>query len=105
VFDVTFAGDAERLATLLAADPARAHARHPRDGGSPLHVLASRNVGGCEPLIDLLLAHGADREARNNDGQTALQLAIREGADEVAAALLRHGADPAGQGAAPLVRP
>jgi ankyrin repeat protein len=92
IFDVAYAGAADRLATLLAANPSRANARHPLDGRSPLHVLAGRDVPGCEPLVDLLLAHGAQLEARNNNGQTPLDLAIEAEADDVVDLLVRRGA-------------
>ncbi len=87
VFDVTFAGAADRLAALLAADPSRARTRHPVDGRSPLHVVAGRDVPEWEPLLALLLQHGADPDARDNDGQTPLEMARKAGADDVADAL------------------
>jgi len=95
VFDVAYAGAADRLAVLLAADPSRAHARHPTHGGSPLHVLAGQDVPGCEPLIDLLLQHGADLRARNDQGKTALDVAEEALADRVVDVLLARGASRA----------
>jgi ankyrin repeat protein len=74
IFAVTYAADANRLADLLATDPTRAQARRP-DGGTPLHVVAALEVPGCEPLVELLLGHGADLEARDANGRTPLDLA------------------------------
>jgi ankyrin repeat protein len=91
VFNVVYAGAASRLRTLLAEDPSRATARRP-DGRSPLHVLAEGEVPELEPLLELLLQHGADPEARNDKGQTPLEVATAAGADEVVEALIRHGA-------------
>ncbi len=52
--------DASLLASMLAADPARAHERG-GDGQTPLHFARSRAV------IDLLLSAGADIDARDVD--------------------------------------
>src|SRR5207237_276388 len=91
VFDLACAGAADRLATLLAADRSLAIARRP-GGRSPLHVLAEGEVPGSEPLIDLLLEHGADLEARDHKGQTPLDVATAEHADRVVDVLIRRGA-------------
>jgi ankyrin repeat protein len=45
------------------------------------------------PMIELLLAHGADVNGRNKDGWTPLHYAAREGMTEVADLLLKKGAD------------
>jgi ankyrin repeat protein len=92
VFAVTYAADAHRLLELLEADPSRANARRPEDGRSPLHVLAGLDIPGCEPLVDLLVQHGADLQARNAKGQTPLDLAIEARADDTVASLVRLGA-------------
>jgi ankyrin repeat protein len=85
VFEAAGAGDAERVRTLLAADPSLRDARAP-DGWTPLH-LASHF--GHVRVIDLLLAHGADVNAvsRNADANAPLHAAAAGGAD---AALMRR---------------
>jgi ankyrin repeat protein len=92
VFAVAYAADADRLAALLEADPSRADARRSEDGRSPLHVLAGLDIPGCEPLVDLLVQHGADLQARNDKGQTPLDLAIEARADDTIELLVRLGA-------------
>jgi ankyrin repeat protein len=93
VFDLVFAGAAERLATVLAQDPTAATARRP-DGRSPLHVLAEGDVPRHDLLIELLVRHGADVNARTDRGQTPIDTAAEASADDVAAALVAHGATP-----------
>jgi ankyrin repeat protein len=93
VFGIVYAGALDRLAKLLAEDPACANAKHPSDGRRPLHVLAEGEVPDCVPLIDLLLAHGADLRARNDKGQTPLEVATEAEADELVDLLLHRGAD------------
>lgn len=75
------------MATLIARG---AQVRRP--GWTPLHYAAS----GQEPrAIDLLLAHGAEVDARSPNGSTPLMLAAGYGAIDGAVLLLRRGADPA----------
>jgi ankyrin repeat protein len=57
-----------------------------------LHVLAGLDIPGCEPLVDLLVQHGADLQARNDKGQTPLDLAIEARADDTIELLVRLGA-------------
>ena len=80
----------ELLRRILAADPARVHERG-GDGQTPLHFAESRAV------VDLLLEHGADLEARDLDHRgTPAQwmLAHRRGAGryELARYLVERGA-------------
>ena len=76
---------------MLADDSTRATVRRP-DGRSPLHVAAEDDVPRYERSIDLLVRHGADVNARNDRGQTPLDVAIEALADDVAAALVARGA-------------
>jgi ankyrin repeat protein len=70
------------VAKLLAGDPRLANAvdRHT----SPLHEAAR---GGHARVIELLLAHNADRELRNEAGQTAAEVAMAGGHTTVVAML------------------
>lgn len=61
-----------------------------KSGETPLHA-AARHWDAA--MIDLLLAHGADRHARRRDGRTALTLALLHGRTSAADALRAAGAD------------
>jgi len=51
-------------------------------------------IAGNRAAIERLFAEGADLDARDRHGQTALMLAALHGRGEVARALLERGADP-----------
>lgn len=57
---------------------------------TPLHWAVYR--GRSLPIIELLLKHGAEVNARRSDGKTAYVLAVRFGEASTADLLLRHGA-------------
>ena len=61
---------------------------------TPLH-LASRR--GHEDVVHLLLEHGADSTAQDEEGWTSLHLASVNGHEKVARLLLEHGADVTAQ--------
>ncbi|MFO0960372.1 MAG: ankyrin repeat domain-containing protein [Isosphaeraceae bacterium] len=83
------AGASQAVADRLARRPALANAKGP-DGRAPIHVAAQRN----DPrLAALLVAYGADPEARYGDsGHTAVSWAVTCQAFECARALVRLGA-------------
>lgn len=86
-----FFGRSDTVALLLAngADPNRASQNAMRV--SPLHsAVAGRHVA----IARALLAAGADPNARQQKGYTALQSAAAHGQAELIALLLDHGADP-----------
>jgi ankyrin repeat protein len=58
-------------------------------GVTPLHLAA---YTGSVELVELLLAKGADPNARADKGATPLVAASRQGHKKVEAVLLRHGA-------------
>lgn len=62
-----------------------------RDIASPLEIAVSR---GDRRAAELLIASGADLEARNLHGATVLHAAVLFGQESVVALLLEHGADP-----------
>lgn len=68
----------------------RKNADFPSGGFAALHW-AARN--GDEPMISLLLEHGADINARNGDTSTPMMLAIVNDRFDIAASLLQRGAD------------
>jgi ankyrin repeat protein len=85
VCDLARHGRVERLAGILAREPARAGARTIR-GHAPLHFLRD-DTSQLDAVIYLLLAYGADLAARNEAGLTPLELARQEEQEKVAAAL------------------
>ncbi len=62
-----------------------------RGGWSPILYVAS---GGDAATLQVLLKAGADVQARNPAGSTALHMAARFGRDEVVFALVSAGLDP-----------
>lgn len=58
-------------------------------GWTPLHAAAFH---GHAPLVDFLLAHGADFRLKADNGQTALAMAVARKHPEAAALLRIHGA-------------
>jgi ankyrin repeat protein len=60
-----------------------------RAGETPLHVAARRRR---PPAVEVLLARGADAEARDGGGKTAYVHALRRGFDDVVAVMAGRGA-------------
>jgi ankyrin repeat protein len=88
VFTASALNDVEALSVLLEADPT-VHARRDADGAPPLHWAASR---GCLQAAALLREHGADVNAVDRKGATALGKAALTGHEDVCRALLAAGA-------------
>ena len=65
-----------------------------RNNNTPLIEAARSWDEGCAELVGLLLAAGADPNARVANGRTALLFAVREKKAEVVRKLLDKGADP-----------
>lgn len=82
-------GIADELVDAMAGNGANPNAPQ-GDGLAPLHAAAA--LGRAE-IVRLLVFNGADVEARTAQGETALDLAVRHGKNEVAG-LLRSGKLP-----------
>jgi ankyrin repeat protein len=80
----------DRLRMLLARDPCLANASG-EDGGTPLHRLHGALTHGTE-MIDLLVQHHADVNARDRRGVTVLAKVIASGAADPAERLRSLGA-------------
>ena len=80
--------DGRKIAELLATHPVLATRK--RFGSYPLHWAAMRGVPG---VCQLLVAKGANVNARDKNGRTALHDAVRAEQVEVAEALIALGAD------------
>ncbi len=92
IFKAAKSGDVVAVKALLAADPALVHVRD-ADASTPLHYAVWK---GHRELVELLLAAGADVNARNqNDhwGTTPLHAAAHANERAIAALLVAHGAD------------
>ncbi|MBN9470885.1 MAG: hypothetical protein J0J10_19125 [Bosea sp.] len=79
------AGEGERLEALFAEAPGLANAPT-RSGDPPLFCLPDDDAGAAD-LVELLLAAGADRQARNAAGLTPAEAARRRGLLDTAALL------------------
>jgi hypothetical protein len=88
-FDAVRAGDAEKSKALLQADPKLAEART-EDGSTALHLAA---LEGEAAVARVLLAGGAQVNARGLREETPLHMAMYDGHREVAEVLLASGAD------------
>lgn len=84
--DAVQVGDRDIIEAMLAADPSLATSTD-KYLFQPVHLL---DVGCEEEILDLLLAHGADINARNDEGVTLLHL-VTEG--DFVPLLLERGAD------------
>src|SRR2546422_7678687 len=92
VFEAATFGDLDRLAVLLAADPSLAD-RRSGDGFTALHLAA---FFGQDDAVRLLLARGADPDARGTGWMTGTPLNSAASARHAVAVelLLEAGADP-----------
>lgn len=82
----------DRLRTLLAHDPGLANASD-EDGRAPLHRLHGALTHGTE-IIDLLVQHHADVNARDRRGVSVLANVMASGAADLADRLRSLGAKP-----------
>lgn len=103
------AGDSESLKSILKRNPSAVKSRD-RDQRTPLHYCADRPIipsednshidqdqrnweAQCKSMADILLAYGADVNARDAFSMSPLHYAARSGNIEVAKVLLNHKAD------------
>ena len=86
-------GNGELVQAFLDAEPEAVNAvdRSPFGGG--YNALMYAAYAGHLELCQLLLRHGADVSAENDEGCSALFLAAQQGRADVVAQLLEHGAD------------
>ncbi|MCP5525183.1 MAG: acyltransferase family protein, partial [Verrucomicrobiales bacterium] len=90
LFDAVTADTTDALRDLLAAGH-DVNALHPQWGIPPLMLAALLDRGEA---AELMIAAGADVDARGQDGGTALHAAAFLGCAEAAQVLLENGADP-----------
>jgi ankyrin repeat protein len=90
VFDSVMVGSIERARMLLQEDPSRAHAVGA--DGYPLIFYVNREHKRLDEILDLLVLHGCDVNARDFKGKTMLDYAIAGVNESLVRALQRHGA-------------
>jgi RNA polymerase sigma factor (sigma-70 family) len=101
MFEAVALNDRPRVETLLAEDPAAVNARITGDARgdnpvahTPLHIAARRDVSA---MIELLLDRGADLDARDALGRTAVEEALCWGSAGAFRALVARGAAPSAE--------
>jgi ankyrin repeat protein len=90
IFDALRCDGVERVAEWLSADPTLADARD--EHGTPLVFYLHPQLERLDEMLALLVAHGADLDARNRKGKTALEVAVAGGLNDFADVLRRYGA-------------
>ena len=106
IFAASGLGMHQRVAAMLEADPdtinSTAHHPTPRDDCTPLHwAVHGEHVEAAE----VLLAKGADPDAKDHVAMTPLHLAVQSGQNDLTELLIRNGAEIGArdfQGCSPL---
>jgi ankyrin repeat protein len=81
--------DSKEIVLLLLNRGAKVNIKYSISQTSPLHLAAQK-----KSITKLLIQHGAEIDAQNKDGETALSLASTNSAIVVMKLLLKHGANP-----------
>lgn len=89
ICDAVKYGGLDRVRALLRENPECVHFRD-KDGRTPLHYPYWDTQNGKE-VIELLIAHGADPSAKDNEGRTPADQMLQVGRRDLADVLLRHG--------------
>jgi ankyrin repeat protein len=85
----------EDLARVLLQLGASSSGARAADGRGVLHIVADSELGASVPeVVEMLVASGADPEALDRAGDSALVVAARRGSRPAVSALLEAGADP-----------
>jgi ankyrin repeat protein len=90
IHDAVRNGDLKKVKALLKKDPDLVSSKEAARGFTPLHIAAAN---GYRDIAEFLLAHGADVNAKNNDGWTPLYIAANYGQGDIAGLLLAGNAD------------
>jgi len=90
IFDAVRCDGVERVGMLLRENPSLATARD--EDGTPLVFTLHPAMTRLEEMMRLLVAHGADLNARDAAGKTLVSRALARGFTEFANALRAHGA-------------
>jgi ankyrin repeat protein len=85
IASLCWSGSMDRLRELLREDPSLAN-KPGRWGEPPLFCLPDEDEMAVE-IVEILLTHGADRMARNKEGLTPQEAALKRGFEDTAAIL------------------
>ena len=66
--------DLATIESMILSDPACVHSVHPQNGYTPLHAAVRRAHIG---MVKMIVEHGADIDARANEGETPLLVACQ----------------------------
>jgi ankyrin repeat protein len=91
ICDAVRFGGLDRVRTLLRENPECVNVRDDA-GRTPLHYPNWDTRHGAE-IIELLIAHGADTSAGDNDGLTPVDQMLQNGRQDLVEVLRRHGGD------------
>jgi ankyrin repeat protein len=86
-------GGLDRVHALVRENPECVNARDD-EGRTPLHCPYWDTQHG-EQIIELLIAHGADTSAKDNEGRTPADQMLQNARQDLAKVLRRHGGDSA----------
>jgi ankyrin repeat protein len=89
IFDAVEFGGLDRVRTLLREDPDCVNVRDD-DRRTPLHC-ANKDTQHGEEIIELLIEHGADINAKNNEGRTPVDQMLQNSREDLAEVLRRLG--------------
>jgi ankyrin repeat protein len=89
IFDAVQFGGLDRVRTLLREDPDCVNVRD-HDRRTPLHCANKDTQHGAE-IIELLIEHGADINAKNNEGRTPVDQMLQNSREDLAEVLRRLG--------------
>jgi ankyrin repeat protein len=91
IWDAVKYGGLDRVRTLLHEIPESVNARD-EEGRTPLHC-PDWGARHGEEMIELLIAHGADMNARDNAGRNPIDQLLQNGRRDLAEVLRRHAGD------------
>lgn len=86
-------GGLDRVRTLLRENPECVNVRAD-DGRTPLHY-PNKDTPHGEEIIELLIEHGADINAKNNEGRTPVDQMLKNRREDLAEVLRRFGGESA----------
>ena len=93
ICDAVALGGIDRVRTLLRENPDCVDVRDD-ERRTPLHY-PNKDTQHGEEIIELLIEHGADINARDNEGRTPADQMLQNSREDLAEVLRRHGGDSA----------